>query len=84
MNLDFTEKVFKQTAKEMGVPWILARHDADEDIAAISQLLDVPVLANDTVFCAYRLPAGFLPLKSFDWKNVRSTACSQIFLITFE
>ena len=72
----YSEYVFKQTAKELGVPYFVARHNSDEDLAALSQLLNAPVLATDTMFCAYYLQAGCIPLKFFDWKNVSHFSCA--------
>lgn len=62
--------VLKQTAAEMDVPCFMARNNTDEDIAALSRFLDAPVLATDSIFCAYKLPAGFIHMKTFNWKNV--------------
>ncbi|CAK8692778.1 unnamed protein product [Clavelina lepadiformis] len=67
----FCEMVLRQTLTSLKVAWSNGRKDTDEDIAAISKLLDAPVVSNDTIFCAYNLEAGFLPLRSFKWKEVR-------------
>ena len=65
----FAELVFKQTAKELGVPFFVAGNNTDNNLAAISRILNAPVLANDTIFCAYHLDAGWIYLNDFVWKK---------------
>jgi len=65
-----TELLFKQTLNDLEIPWAVGVGDTDQDTAAIANILDAPVLATDTIYCALSVNQGFIPYYTFKWNQV--------------
>uniref|UniRef100_A0A1X7UMU5 Asteroid domain-containing protein n=1 Tax=Amphimedon queenslandica TaxID=400682 RepID=A0A1X7UMU5_AMPQE len=59
--------VFCETLKELGVEFIFADGDADQDTAQIANHYNCPVIANDSDYFIFNLKAGYIPLDCLDW-----------------
>ncbi|XP_019853348.1 PREDICTED: protein asteroid homolog 1-like [Amphimedon queenslandica] len=63
----FTDIVFCETLKELGVEFIFADGDADRDTARIANHYNCPVVANDSDYFIFNLKAGYIPLNCLYW-----------------
>ncbi|XP_041843669.1 protein asteroid homolog 1 [Melanotaenia boesemani] len=63
-------RVFKQTLARLEVPVAQCFMEADQEIAALASEWQCPVLSNDSDFYIFDLPAGFLPISHFRWRDV--------------
>ena len=63
----FTDIVFYETLKELGVEFIFADGDADQDTAQIANHYNCPVVANDSDYFIFNLKAGYIPLDCLYW-----------------
>ncbi|XP_011404572.1 PREDICTED: protein asteroid homolog 1-like [Amphimedon queenslandica] len=63
----FTDIVFCETLKELGVEFIFADGDADRDTARIANHYNCPVVANDSDYFIFNLKAGYIPLDCLYW-----------------
>ncbi|ELT96880.1 hypothetical protein CAPTEDRAFT_34308, partial [Capitella teleta] len=57
---------FKATLRELGVGLAVCDNEADEEIAALAQKWQCPVLTNDSDFFVYNLSAGVILLDYFN------------------
>ncbi|XP_011404573.1 PREDICTED: protein asteroid homolog 1-like [Amphimedon queenslandica] len=62
----FTDIVFCETLKELGVEFIFADGDADQGTARIANHYNCPVVANDSDYFIFNLKAGYIPLDFLD------------------
>lgn len=60
--------VFKQTLVRLKVPMVVCYEEADQEIAALANEWDCPVLSSDSDFYILDIPAGMLPLSHFQWR----------------
>uniref|UniRef100_A0A3Q2NMD4 Asteroid domain-containing protein n=1 Tax=Fundulus heteroclitus TaxID=8078 RepID=A0A3Q2NMD4_FUNHE len=67
-------KVFVQVLVQRGIPLIQCPAEADWDIACLARQWNCPVLTNDSDFYIFDLPAGYLPLRFFQWTNLNGKA----------
>uniref|UniRef100_M3ZFC0 Asteroid homolog 1 n=1 Tax=Xiphophorus maculatus TaxID=8083 RepID=M3ZFC0_XIPMA len=67
------ELVFRQTLARLQVPVAQCLAEADQEIAALASEWRCPVLSNDSDFLVFDLPAGFLPISHFQWREVRQS-----------
>uniref|UniRef100_A0A3B3UQ56 Protein asteroid homolog 1-like n=1 Tax=Poecilia latipinna TaxID=48699 RepID=A0A3B3UQ56_9TELE len=65
--------VFIQTLARLQVPLAQCFAEADQEIAALASEWCCPVLSNDSDFFVFDLPAGFLPISHFLWREVRQS-----------
>ncbi|XP_016521934.1 protein asteroid homolog 1-like, partial [Poecilia formosa] len=65
--------VFIQTLARLQVPVAQCIAEADQEIAALASEWCCPVLSNDSDFFVFDLPAGFLPISHFLWREVRQS-----------
>ncbi|XP_061588738.1 protein asteroid homolog 1-like [Cololabis saira] len=70
--------VFKQTLIRRRVPVAHCFGEADQEVAALAAEWNCPVLSNDGDFFIFDLPAGFLPITHFRWKEVKAGPRSYI------
>ncbi|XP_061573774.1 protein asteroid homolog 1-like [Cololabis saira] len=70
--------VFKQTLARLQVPVAQCFGEADQEVAALAVEWNCPVLSNDGDFFIFDLPAGFLPITHFRWKEVNGGPQSYI------
>ena len=63
----FTDIVFCETLKELGVEFIFADGDADRDTARIANHYNCPVVACDSDYFIFNLKAGYIPLDCLYW-----------------
>lgn len=63
-----TSLVFKQTLVKLKVPFVVCYEEANQEIAALANEWNCPVLASDGDFYIFDIPAGMLPLSHFQWK----------------
>ena len=63
----FTDIVFCEILKELGVEFIFADGDADRDTARIANHYNCPVVANDSDYFIFNLKAGYIPLDCLYW-----------------
>ncbi|XP_073340675.1 single-strand DNA endonuclease ASTE1 [Pagrus major] len=59
--------VFRQTLARLEVPSAKCYGEADQEIAALANAWDCPVLSSDSDFYIFALSAGLLPLAHFRW-----------------
>ncbi|XP_037836228.1 protein asteroid homolog 1 [Kryptolebias marmoratus] len=71
--------VFRQTLVRLEVPVAQCFAESDQEIAALASEWKCPVLSNDSDFFIFDLPAGFLPISHFCWKEVKRSG-SQNFI----
>ncbi|XP_051255300.1 protein asteroid homolog 1 [Dicentrarchus labrax] len=64
------ELTFKQTLARLEVPVAQCYGEADQEIAALANEWQCPVLSNDSDFYIFDLPAGLLPISYFQWEAV--------------
>uniref|UniRef100_A0A3P9HWN5 Asteroid domain-containing protein n=1 Tax=Oryzias latipes TaxID=8090 RepID=A0A3P9HWN5_ORYLA len=69
-----TRDVFIQVLIQRGVPLVQCPAEADWEIACLAYNWKCPVLTNDSDFYVFDLPAGYLPLRYFQWTNVNGKA----------
>lgn len=62
--------VFKQTLVRLEVPVAQCYAEADQEIAALANEWQCPVLSVDSDFYIFDLSAGLLPLSHFQWRAV--------------
>ncbi|MEQ2255324.1 hypothetical protein ILYODFUR_012754 [Ilyodon furcidens] len=67
-------KVFIQVLDQRGIPLIQCPAEADWEIACLARQWNCPVLTNDSDFYIFDLPAGYLPLRFFQWSNLNGKA----------
>lgn len=60
--------VFKQTLVRLKVPLVVCYEEANQEIAALANEWDCPVLSSNSNFYIFDVPAGMLPLSHFQWK----------------
>ncbi|XP_024152354.1 protein asteroid homolog 1 [Oryzias melastigma] len=65
-----TRDVFIQVLIQRGIPLVQCPAEADWEIACLAYNWKCPVLTNDSDFYVFDLPAGYLPLRYFQWSNV--------------
>ncbi|KAF6717517.1 asteroid-like protein 1 [Oryzias melastigma] len=65
-----TRDVFIQILIQRGIPLVQCPAEADWEIACLAYNWKCPVLTNDSDFYVFDLPAGYLPLRYFQWSNV--------------
>ncbi|XP_061574125.1 protein asteroid homolog 1-like [Cololabis saira] len=70
--------VFKQTLTRLQVPVAHCFGEADQEVAALAAEWNCPVLSNDGDFFIFDLPAGFLPITHFRWREVKGNLQSYI------
>ncbi|XP_046905608.1 protein asteroid homolog 1-like [Hypomesus transpacificus] len=61
--------VFSQILTELQVPFAKSIAEADREIASLAREWNCPVLSNDSDFYIFDIPAGFLPIPHFKWKQ---------------
>ncbi|XP_029920252.1 protein asteroid homolog 1 [Myripristis murdjan] len=69
-----TRAVFTQVLIQRGVPVVQCPAEADWEIACLAYQWNCPVLTNDSDFYIFDLPGGYLPLRFFQWTNLRGKA----------
>lgn len=67
-------KVFIQVLAQRGIPLAQCPAEADWEIACLARHWNCPVLTNDSDFYIFDLPAGYLPLRFFQWTNLNGKA----------
>ncbi|KAM6935634.1 LOW QUALITY PROTEIN: single-strand DNA endonuclease ASTE1 [Lycodopsis pacificus] len=72
--------VFIQTLVQLEVPLAQCYGEADKEIAALARERSCPVLAEDSDFCIFDLPAGLLPLSHFHWEAVQQESGGPSFI----
>uniref|UniRef100_A0A671X067 Asteroid domain-containing protein n=1 Tax=Sparus aurata TaxID=8175 RepID=A0A671X067_SPAAU len=60
--------VFKQTLARLEVPVAKCYGEADQEIGALANELNCPVLSSDSDFYIFDLSAGLLPISHFQWE----------------
>ncbi|XP_030248945.1 protein asteroid homolog 1-like isoform X2 [Sparus aurata] len=60
--------VFRQTLARLEVPVAKCYGEADQEIAALANELNCPVLSRDSDFYIFDLSAGLLPISHFQWE----------------
>ncbi|XP_056619429.1 protein asteroid homolog 1-like [Triplophysa dalaica] len=65
------KNVFRQTLRELKVPFVQCLEEADWEIAALAKQWNCPVLSNDSDFYIFDLPAGVFPTVCFCWNNTK-------------
>lgn len=65
--------VFKQTLTRLQIPLAQCFGEADQEIAALANEWECPVLSNDSDFYIFDLPAGLLPISHFQWQAVKKS-----------
>ncbi|TMS01708.1 single-strand DNA endonuclease ASTE1 [Larimichthys crocea] len=64
--------MFRQTLARLEVPMAQCYAEADQEIAALANEWQCPVLSNDSDFYIFDLP-GFLPISHFQWEAVEQS-----------
>ncbi|XP_063306742.1 protein asteroid homolog 1 [Pelobates fuscus] len=62
--------VFIKVLTKLQVNFVQCFSEADQDIAALANVLDCPVLTLDSDFCIFYLNAGYCPFSYFQWRNI--------------
>ncbi|XP_019852354.1 PREDICTED: protein asteroid homolog 1-like [Amphimedon queenslandica] len=70
----FSGAVFRETLRELGVSFIFADGDADNDIASIANDYSCPVISNDSDFFFFNIRAGYIPFYNLHWEQQPVTA----------
>lgn len=65
--------VFRQTLVRLEVPVAQCYGEADQEIAALANEWQCPVLSNDSDFYIFKLQAGLLPISHFMWEAVEQS-----------
>ena len=65
--------VLRQVLTDLGVPFATCDFEADNEIVALANAWKCPVLANDSDFFVMDIEAGYFPLDTLDWKDVRQS-----------
>ncbi|XP_067093316.1 single-strand DNA endonuclease ASTE1-like [Osmerus mordax] len=63
------KRVFSQVLTRLKVPFAKSIAEADREIASLAREWNCPVLSNDSDFYIFNVPAGFLPISHFKWKQ---------------
>ncbi|XP_042345599.1 protein asteroid homolog 1-like isoform X2 [Plectropomus leopardus] len=63
--------VFVQTLARLEVPVAVCYGEADQELAALANEWQCPLLSNDSDFFIFDLPAGLLTFSDFEWEAVR-------------
>ena len=61
-------RVFLMVTKELGVSVLFADGEADQDVVAIANYYNYPVLANDSDYYMFDIQAGYMPLAHLNWR----------------
>lgn len=64
-----TKLVFKQTLARLQVALAQSYGEADQQIVALANAFECPVLSNDSDFYIFSLPGGLLPIAHFRWEE---------------
>ena len=70
----FSEAVLYETLRELGVCFIFADGDADNDIASIANNYSCPVVSDDSDFFFFNIRAGYIPFYNLHWEQQPVTA----------
>ena len=70
----FAQAVFHETLKELGVCFVYADGDADNDIASIANNYFCPAVSNDSDFFFFDIKAGYIPFYNLHWEQQPVTA----------
>ncbi|XP_019852353.1 PREDICTED: protein asteroid homolog 1-like [Amphimedon queenslandica] len=70
----FSEAVFCETLRELGVCFIYADGDADSTIASFANNYFCSVVSNDSDFFFFNIRAGYIPFNNLHWKEQPVTA----------
>ncbi|XP_052002835.1 protein asteroid homolog 1-like [Xyrauchen texanus] len=65
------KQVFRQVLHNLKVPLVQCIQEADWEIAALASQWKCPILSNDSDFFIFNITKGILPIKYFQWSNVR-------------
>ena len=70
----FAQAVFRETLRELGVCFVYADGDADNDIASIANSYSCPAVSNDSDFFFFNIRAGYIPFYNLHWEQQPVTA----------
>lgn len=70
---ELVKMVFKQTLARLEVPVAKCYGEADQEIAALANEWNCPVLSNDSDFFIFDLSAGLLPISHFQWEALEQS-----------
>ena len=65
----FSQAVFCETLRELGVSFIFADGDADNTIASMANSYSCPVVSNDSDFFLFNIKAGYIPFCNLHWEE---------------
>ena len=70
----FSQDIFCETLRELGVCFVYADGDADNTIASVANNYFCPVVSNDSDFFLFNIKAGYIPFYNLHWEQQPVTA----------
>lgn len=66
------KEVFRDVLVDLEIPFVASLFEADSDVALLANHLTCPVISNDSDFFVFDLVGGYIPLSTFNYKNVKT------------
>ncbi|XP_070574682.1 single-strand DNA endonuclease ASTE1-like [Ptychodera flava] len=66
----FTTQVFIQAVRDLDIPLIVCDFEADDQLVALANQWQCPVLGEDSDFFVFDIKGGYIPIEHLRWREV--------------